>query len=392
MREVVIVGAKRTAFADFGGALKDVTAIDLGKTVVEAALAQANVSAQEVDEVVCGTVYKENLGGNPGRQIQLQTGMRPDSFASTIDQQCASSMKATEMVYQQILLGQTDIGVAVGIESMSNVPYLVPKGRHGYRLGHGEFYDALLKDALVCANVGYHMGVTAENLAEKYGISRQEQDELAVLSHQRAFAAIESGKVKQEIVPVEIKTRKGVRVFDTDEHPQGDATLEQLGALKPVFKKNGTVTPGNASSLNDGASALVLMAKEVAEAKGIQPLAKITATCSIGVPPEFMGIGPAYAIPKVLKFAGWSLDEVEYFEINEAFAAQFLACNRELNLSLDKVNGNGSGVGLGHPLGATGARLIMSGIYEAQRRKVQKVVCSLCVGGGPAMAVALEVM
>lgn len=390
MREVVIVGAKRTPVGDFLGKLKDVSAVDLGVIAVNAALNQAQVKPEQVEEVACGMIYKAGVKGNPGRQIQLKCGMPESGYAYTVDQQCGSGMKAFELASQSILLGKADIAVAVGIESMSQAPYLLKGGREGYRMGHGEIYDSMLYDGLVCAMMGYHMGITAENLAERYSISREEQDQLAVLSHQRAISAIQKGTFSEEIVPVTIETRKGPIIIDTDEHPRKDISMEKLAAMKPAFKKGGTVTAGNASGVNDGASALVLMTADKAKELGIKPLAKLISTASAGVLPEIMGIGPVYAIPKALQYAGLQADQIGYYEINEAFAAQFLAVNRELKLDMDKVNANGSGIGLGHPVGCTAARIIVSLIYELGRRGEQYGVASLCVGGGPAIATVIE--
>ncbi|MDQ2082954.1 acetyl-CoA C-acetyltransferase [Xanthobacteraceae bacterium Astr-EGSB] len=390
MREVVIVGAKRTPIGDFLGSLKDVSAVDLGVTAVNAALAQAGLKPDAVSELACGTIYKAGCKGNPGRQIQLKCGMPAEGYACTVDQQCGSGMRAFEIASQSIMLGKTDIAVAVGIESMTQAPYLLKAAREGYRMGTGEVLDSMLHDGLICAMMGYHMGLTAENLAERYAIPREEQDELAVMSHDRANKAIAAGIFKDEIVPVTIQTRKGATVVDKDEHPRTDISIERLKSMKPAFKKDGTVTAGNASGVNDGAAALVLMAAEKADELGIEPLARLVATANVGVPPEVMGIGPAYAVPKVIKVAGLEAKDIGYYEINEAFAAQFLAVNRELKLSFDDINANGSGIGLGHPVGCTAARILVSLIYEMARRKVEYGLASLCVGGGPAIATVLR--
>lgn len=390
MREVVIVGAKRTPIGDFLGKLKDVSAVDLGVIAVNAALAQANVKPEMVFEVACGMIYKAGAKGNPGRQLQLKCGMPVEGYAYTIDQQCGSGMKAFEMASQSILLGKTDIAVAVGIESMSQAPYLLKGAREGYRMGNGEVLDSMLYDGLVCAIQGYHMGLTAETLAERYTITRQEQDELAVLSHVRATKAIANGTFKPEIVPVTIATKKGSVIVDTDEHPRTDISLEKLAAMKPAFKKDGTVTAGNASGVNDGAAALVLMSAEKAKELGCKPLARLMSTANAGVPAEVMGIGPVYAVPKAIQYAGLRAEDIGYYEINEAFAAQFIAVNRELKLDMNKVNANGSGIGLGHPVGCTAARIIVSLIYELQRRNERYGVASLCVGGGPSIAAVIE--
>ncbi|NHM25783.1 thiolase family protein [Desulfofundulus sp. TPOSR] len=392
MESVVIVGAARTPIGDFLGSLKDVSAVDLGIIAARAAMERAGVSPEQVEDVVAGMVYKEGVKGNPARQVQLKCGIPVEAAAVTVEQQCASGMRAVEVAAQQIMLGKSSISLAVGMESMSQVPYLLMGARTGYRMGPGRVEDALLYDALHDAFHGYHMGVTAENLAERYGITRQEQDELALLSHQRAVAAIREGKFKEEIVPVEVKTRKGTVVIDTDEHPRPDTSLDALSKLRPVFKEGGTVTAGNASGVNDGAAALILMAESKAWELGVKPLAKIIATASFGVAPEIMGIGPAYAIPRALKYAGLQLEDIDYFEINEAFAAQFLAVNRELKLDMERVNTNGSGIALGHPVGCTGVRIIVTLLSELRRRGARYGVASLCVGGGPAMATVIEML
>jgi len=392
MNEVWIVGAKRTPIGDLLGKLKDISAVDLGVTAVTAALEQAGVAPGQVQEVACGQIYKAGAKGNPGRQLQLKCGMPLESFACTVDQQCGSGMKAFEIACQSIQLGKTDVAVAVGIESMTQAPYVLKGAREGYRMGNGEILDSMLYDGLVCAIMGYHMGLTAENLAQKYNISRQEQDELALLSHQRAVQAIQAGTFKQEIVPVKIETRKGTVLVDTDEHPRADVTIEKLAAMKPAFKKDGTVTAGNASGVNDGAAALVLVSAEKGKSLGLKPLAKMRSTANFGVAPEVMGIGPAFAVPRAIALAGLTAADIGYYEINEAFAAQFLAVNRELKLDMDKVNANGSGIGLGHPVGCTAARIIVSLIYEMQRRDVRYGLASLCVGGGPAIGTVIEKM
>ena len=390
MQEVVIVSGVRTPIGDYMGKLKDVSAVDLGVTAVNGALSQAGLAAAQVEEVACGMIYKGGAKGNPGRQIQLKCGMPLEGYAYTVDQQCGSGMKAFELVSQSIQLGKIDTAVAVGIESMSNAPYLLTKAREGYRMGHGEMYDSMLYDGLICAMQGYHMGITAENLVDRYGISREEQDQLALQSHQRAALAWQKGLFANEIVPVTIPGKKSDVIIDRDEHPRADLTMEKLAAMRPAFKKDGTVTAGNASSVNDGAAALVLMSADKAKELGIKPLARLVATASAGVHPEVMGIGPVSAVPKVLKYAGLTLDQIGYFEINEAFAAQFLAVNRELKLDMAKVNANGSGIGLGHPVGCTAARIIVSLIHEMHRRDERYGLATLCVGGGPAIATVVE--
>lgn len=390
MHEVVIVGAARTPIGNFLGVLKDVSPIDLAVTAVNGALTRANLGSEQVEELVCGMIYKGGVKGNPGRQIQLKCGMPIEGYAYTIDQQCGSGMKAFEAAAQSIMLGKAEITVAVGAESMSQAPYILKGAREGYRMGHGEIHDSMLHDGLICAVQGYHMGITAENLAERYNISRLEQDDLALLSHQRAIAAQNNGVFQEEIVPVTIETRSGLKVVDSDEHPRRDFTAEKLAAMKPAFRQNGTVTSGNSSSVNDGAAALILMSANKARELSIKPLARVVATANIGVHPEVMGIGPAFAIPKVLKAANLTSEQISYYEINEAFAAQFIAVNRELHLDLKNVNRNGSGIGLGHPVGCTAARILVSLLYELKRSSERYGVASLCVGGGPAIATVIE--
>jgi len=298
-----------------------------------------------------------------------------------------------DLVMRSLLTNGCGIGLAVGAESMSRVPHMMMDIREGLRFNDGKLVDCLTHEGLVCAMENYHMGLTAENLVAQYEISREEQDELAVLSHKRASAAIASGRFDEEIVPVEINTRKGTIIVSKDEHPRADASIEDMAKLKPVFKKEGgTVTAGNSSGINDGAAALVLTTAGHADELGLKPVARILASVSFGVEPRIMGIGPAFAIPKVLKEANIDKEHIDYYEINEAFAAQFIAVNRELKLDIDKVNANGSGIGIGHPVGCTGARIIMATITELKARKGKYGVASLCVGGGPAMAMALELL
>lgn len=392
MRDVVIVGAMRTAIGDFLGSLKDFTAVELGTIAFQAALSKAGVDPALIEEVATGQVYQAGCQGNPSRQVTLGAGCPVETVSLTINQQCPSSMRSTEIISQQIMLGKIDIGAAVGIESMTNVPYLLTKARSGYRMGSGELHDGLYYDALIDVFCNYHQGITAENLAEKYRITRQEQDDLALLSHQRACAAIAAGKFKDEIVPVEIKSKKGTVIFDTDEHPNPNTSLEALARLKPAFKKDGTVTAGNASAINDAACAAILMGGDKAAELGIKPLARIVATASASVDPSIMGIGVVPAVKRALKFANMKADDIDIWELNEAFAAQFLACNRELQLDMSKVNVNGSGISLGHPVGNTGLRIIIATINELKRRNKKFGCASLCAGGGPAMATIIEAL
>lgn len=390
MKDIVIVSAVRTPIGKFMGGLSKLSAVELGTIAVSEAIKRAGISAQQVQDVTAGVVYKAALKGNPARQVSVKVGIPVTAGATTVDQQCASAMRAFEVASQQIMLGKSDISVAFGVESMSNVPHMLVGSRTGYRMGDVKAVDGLTHDALVCAIYGKHMGFTAQNLADKYNISREEQDELAALSHARAVAAQKVGVFDKEIVPVTISSKKGDIIISKDEGPSENSTVESLAKLRPVFGE--TITAGNASSINDGAAAVVLMSADKAEELGIKPLAKIRATATHGVEPEVMGIGPVFVIPKALEYAELSMNDIEYFEINEAFAAQFIACNRELNIPMDKVNANGSGISLGHPVGCTGIRIIVSLIYELERRGNKYGCASLCVGGGPAMATIIEML
>lgn len=390
LNDVVIVSTARTAIGDFCGSLKSFSGVDLANIVVNGALQKAGIDPADVEEVAYGCIYKNGQHGNPARQVQVKTGIPTTGWAYTIDQQCASGMKAFELVTQSLALGKASIGIAVGSESMTNAPYLLLNARMGYRMGPGSIEDSMLYDGLVCDLSGYHMGVTAENLAKEYSITREEQDELSVLSHKRAIEAISKDVFKEDIIPVEIKSKKGSIFFDTDEHPRANTSMETLSKMKPAFLKDGTVTAGNASGVNDAACALILTTAQKANELGLKPLARVVSTANFGVEPKIMGIGPAYAVPKAIQLAGLTADAIDYYEINEAFAAQFIAVNRVLKLSMDKVNANGSGISLGHPVGCTGARIIQATITELKRRNQQYGVAALCVGGGPAMSVVVE--
>ncbi len=389
---VYIVAAARTPIGNFRGALSSVNVVDLGCIVAKEVVSRANIKPEYIQEVVAGMIYKGGEKGNPARQIQIKAGFPESGYACTVDQQCGSGMRAVEILSQQIMLGKTDVGVAIGMESMSNAAYILKNGRD-IKMGDQRLYDSITHDGLNCAICNYHMGRTAENLAEKYNITREEQDELAYLSHQNALKAQKEGKFDDEIVMVPVRDRKGrITLVSKDEHPQ-NSTLAQLGKLKPVFKKeDGTVTAGNASGINDGAAALLLMSEEAVKKYCIKPIAKIKSTASFGVDPSVMGIGPVYALPKAVEYAGLSMDDIEYFEINEAFAAQYIACERELKIDRSKVNVNGSGIALGHPVGATGVRIIVSLLYEGLKQHIKYGAASLCVGGGPAIACVIEML
>ncbi|SDM25517.1 thiolase family protein [Sediminibacillus halophilus] len=390
MEEAVIVSAKRTPIGDFCGMLKDYSAVELGTAALKGAISAAGMEAGLIEEVIGGQVYQAGCKGNTARQIALAAGCSDETVALTINQQCPSSLRAVEMMAQNIMLGKMEVGAVVGYESMTNVPHLIQGARSGYKLGGGKIVDGLLHDALIDAFNGYHMGITAENLAEQYDINREEQDAFALQSHERACQAASAGRFAEEIIPLEIKTKQGTVQVAEDEHPNPETSLEQLAKLRPAFKSDGTVTAGNASSLNDGAAAVIVMSKTKAEQLGLQPLAKITASASAAVSPEVMGIGVVPAVEKALKFAGIGQEAIDYWEINEAFAAQFLAVNRELKLDLDKVNAHGSGISLGHPVGCTGVRLLVSLLTVMEHRQLERGCATLCAGGGPAAAMIVE--
>ena len=391
-REVVMVSACRTAIGKFMGSLTNVPAKDLAITVGKNAIERAGIPADIIDEISMGQVYPHMAGSLPARQVGMACGLPVRSGAVNVNQNCTSAMRALEIAAHNIMLGKTDIALVVGVENMTSAPYLIPKGRTGYRMGPGQIEDAMLHDGLVDKLVPGHMGLTAENIAEKYGITREECDQLALISHQRATAAVQNGIFKREIVPVEIKSKRGSKFYETDEHMIPDANLESMAKLPSAFKKGGVVTAANASGINDGAAAAILMSKEKAEELGVKPLMKLIGICCEGVAPEVMGLGPAVAMPKVLKQAGMKFEDVEYWELNEAFAAQWLGVGRMLKedfgieLDMDKVNHNGSGIALGHPVGCTGLRIIVSLYYEMERLGLTVGGASLCVGGGPAMA------
>jgi len=374
IKDVVIVSACRTAIGDFLGSLKNVSARHLAVTAGEEAIKRAGIPADIIDEICMGQLYTAMQGSLPARQVGMKLGLPHRSSAVSVNQNCASGMRALEIACHNIMLGKAEIGLAIGVESMTGTPYLIPKARMGYGMNAGT------------------MGLTAENIAERYGITRKECDELALKSHMRATKAIEEGKFKDEIVPVEIKTRKETKIFDIDEHPIRDASLDKMSNLRPAFKEGGVVTAANASGINDGAAAAVVMSKDKAMELGIKPLMKLINICNEGVDPKVMGLGPAVVIPKCLKQAGMKFNDVDYWEINEAFAAQWLGVGKMLRedsgieLDLDKVNHNGSGIALGHPVGCTGLRIIVSLYYEMKKLGLTTGGASLCVGGGPSMA------
>jgi acetyl-CoA C-acetyltransferase len=393
MREVVIVSGARTAIGDYMGSLSNFTPVQLGVIALKGAIAKAGIDKNLIQEVVAGQCNQAGAPGNSARHIALGAELPVESFAFTVHQQCCSSMRGAELLSQEIMLGKIDIGAVVGIESMSNAPYLLFGARKGYRLNDGEkIQDSLMIGGLVDALLGYHMGITADNIADHYKISRQEQDEWAFMSHQRACAASDKGWFKDEIIPVEIKTKKGPAMFERDEHPRADTSMESLGKLKPVFKKDGTVTAGNASGLNDAGSCLIMMAADKAKELGLTPIAKVVSSAPGSVEPRIMGMGVVPAVYNALKFAKMKLADIDYFELNEAFAAQVIGCNRELKIPIENVNAVGSGISMGHPVGATGARLIITMMSELKRRGKKFGCAALCASGGPGQAFIVEML
>ncbi len=391
IRDAVIVSAARTPVGKLLGALKSFKATELGAIVVREVVRRAGIAPEAVDEVIMGCVVQAGLGQNPARQAALRGGLPPAVSAVTVNKVCGSGLKSVMMAAQGIQLGDTNIVVAGGMESMSNAPYLLPQAREGYRLGNGVLVDSMINDGLWDAFNDYHMGCTGELVAEKYKVSRAEQDEYALNSHRKAAAAVRAGYFRDEIVPVEIPQKKGAPViFETDESVREDTSLEALGKLKPAFKKDGTVTAGNAPGVNDGASAVVVTSLEQARSLGLEPLARIAAQATAGLAPEWVMMAPVEAIRKVLGKAGWSLNEVDLIELNEAFSVQAVAITRELDLDPARVNVNGGAVALGHAIGQSGSRLLTTMLYEMKRRDVHRGIISLCLGGGNAVALAVE--
>ena len=390
MRDVVIVSAVRTAVGKFQGGLSELSATQLGALVVREAVVRAQVNAAEVSECLMGCVLPAGLGQNPARQAALGGGLADTVAAMTINMVCGSGLKAVALGAQAIALGDAEFVVAGGMESMSNAPYLLPGARKGFRMGDAKAVDSMVKDGLWCACDDQHMGMTGELVAEKHGITREQQDAYALESHRRAAAAWREGRFDAEVVKVQVPGRKGVTVFDRDESVREDASLGTLGALEPAFKKDGTVTAGNAPGVNDAAAALLLMSAAKAEELGLEPMVTIRAQAMSGIAPKWVMMAPVLGVQRVLAKAGWTADEVDLFELNEAFSVQALGVTKELGLSLDRVNVNGGAVAIGHPIGASGARVLVTLIHEMIRRDAQKGVAALCLGGGNSVALAIE--
>ena len=389
--EVVIVSAVRTAIGSFLGSLKDISAVDLGATVIKEALERAGVAPELVDEVIMGNVLQAGLGQNTARQAAIKAGLPETVSAMAINKVCGSGLKAVHLARQAIVSGDADIIVAGGMENMSQAPYLLKGAREGYKMGDQKVVDSMISDGLWCAFNDYHMGITAENLCDRYSITREEQDEFSANSQKKATAAIEEGKFKDEIVAVEIPQRKGDPIiFDTDEFVRASSTAEKLGKLRPAFKRDGSVTAGNSSGINDGAAAFVIMSKSKANELGLTPLATIAANAGAGVDPSVMGIGPVQAVKNVLARANMDLAEIDLIEANEAFAAQSIAVDKELEFNHEKLNVNGGAIALGHPIGASGARILVTLLHEMKRRDAKTGLATLCIGGGQGVATIVK--
>ena len=391
MTEVVIVAAVRTPIGSFGGSLKDISAVDLGSLVIKNAIERAGLEPEQVDEVIMGNVLGAGLGQNVARQMSVYAGVPVTSPAFTINKVCGSGLKAVQLAVQAVLCGDAEVVVAGGAENMSQAPYILPNQRWGSRMGNATVVDTMLRDGLTDGFEDYHMGITAENVAEQYGITREDQDSFALQSQKRAVAAVESGRFKEEIIPVEIPQRRGEPlVFDTDEFPRKDVSLEGLSKLRPAFQKDGSVTAGNSSGINDGAAAVVVMSAEKAKELGVPVLATIKSYASAGLDPKVMGCGPIYASRKALEKAGLTVADLDLVESNEAFAAQACAVAKELNLDLEKVNVNGGAISLGHPIGASGCRILVTLLHEMQKRDAKRGLATLCIGGGMGTALIVE--
>lgn len=391
MRNVVIVEAVRTAIGSFNGTLQNTAATDLGAVVVKEVLERANVAPETVDEVVLGNILQAGLGQGPARQAAVNAGVPYEVPSTTINKLCGSGLTAVHLAAQAIQLGEADIVVAGGMENMTQAPYILPQARQGYRMGDGKLIDTMLYDGLTDAFHHYHMGITAENLAEKYNITREEQDAFAAQSQQKTEAAQKAGRFNDEIVPVEVKSRKETITFDRDEFPRAGVVAEKLASMRPAFKKDGTVTAANASGINDGAAALLLMSEDKANELGLKPYARIVSNAVAGVDPAIMGIGPVPATKKALEKANLTIDDIDLIEANEAFAAQSLAVAKELAFDMNKVNVNGGAIALGHPVGASGARILVTLLHEMKKRDdVKYGLATLCVGGGQGVSTIVE--
>ncbi|KAF0122990.1 MAG: acetyl-CoA C-acetyltransferase [bacterium] len=392
MREVVIINGVRTAVGTFGGSFKDVPAVKLGAKVIEEVVKRTGLKGNQIDEIIMGNVLQAGLGQNPARQAAIDAGIPQEVPSYTVNKVCASGLKSVMLAAQAIMVGDAEIIIAGGLENMSMTPYAINKARWGVRMNDDKLVDLMIHDGLWDIFNGYHMGITAENVADSFGITREEQDDFALRSQIKTARAIEEGRFKDEIVPIEIPLKKGeVKTFDTDEHPRPDTTKETLAKLRPAFKKDGTVTAGNASGINDGAAALVIMSKQKADELGLKPMAAIKSYATAGVDPAIMGTAPVPASKKALAKAKLAVSDLDLIEANEAFASQAIFVNREMGWDLDKVNVNGGAIALGHPIGASGARILVTLLYEMKKRGSKMGLATLCIGGGQGAAIIVEV-
>ncbi len=390
MKEVVIAAATRTAIGSFNGAFSPCTVVDLGAAAIKEVCARAKIGPEVPEEVIMGNVLQSGLGQNTARQAAMHAGLPKETPSFAINKVCGSGLKSVCLAAQAIQSGDAECVIAGGMESMTNAAYVLDKARQGLRMGNATLVDSMVNDGLIDAFNNYHMGITAENVAEKYGITREMQDAFALSSQQKAIAAIDAGAFKDEIFPFTVKGRKGDIIIDTDEYPRRDASMESMAKLRPAFKKDGTVTAGNASGINDGAAAMVVMSAELAAKKGITPLARIVAYASAGVDPAYMGIGPIFSSQKALKKAGWNVQDLDFIEANEAFAAQCLAVGNELGFDPKKLNVNGGAIALGHPIGASGARVLVTLLHILKNRGGKRGLATLCIGGGQGISMLVE--
>lgn len=390
MARPVIVSAVRTPIGSFAGTLSNIPAIELGALTITEAIRRAHIEKKQIDELILGNVLQAGLGQNPARQAAIKAGIPHEVPSYTVNKVCGSGLKSVALAAQAIIADDAEFIIAGGMENMSASPYLMDQARFGYRMGNGKIIDSMIKDGLFCAFNNYHMGITAENIAKKYNISREEQDKLALHSQQKAIKAIENGVFEEEIIPVSILTKKGEIIFDTDEYPRKDITYHNLSRLRPAFDKTGTVTAGNASGINDGAAMLVVMSEEKAKNLDLKPLARIVSYGLGGVDPALMGMGPVTATKKALEKAGMSIKDIDLIEANEAFASQFLAVGKELHFNHNVVNINGGAIALGHPIGASGARILVTLLYSLKARQAKLGLATLCIGGGQGIAMIVE--
>lgn len=392
MKEVVIVSAVRTPVASFNGALTPFSAADIGAIAIKEAVARAGIKPETIDEVIFGNVLQASQGQNPARQAAIKAGLPESVPAWTLNKVCGSGLKTVNIAAQSIMCGDADIIVAGGMESMTNAPFALEKARWGYRMGNDKIVDVMIKDGLWCAFNDYHMGITAENVAAQYNVSREDQDQFAFESQSKANAAIANGSFKDEIVPVTVKSKKGEKIFDTDEYPKANVTLEGIKSLKPAFKKDGTVTAANASGINDGAAAFVIMSADKAKELGLKPMAKIAGYSEAGIDPSIMGVAPITAVKKAFAKTGFTAADIDLVEANEAFAAQAIAVCRELGFPKEKVNVNGGAIAIGHPIGASGARILVTLLYAMKKRGDKRGLATLCIGGGQSVVTIVEML